>query len=628
MLRRPLALALLALPLAVSAAPSAAPAVTAQEVGAAVARIGPHPRLFLDRAAETALKARIAQDPLLQALQARVLADADRELKSQPVARVLIGRRLLDKSRTALARTLTLGLAWRLTGKPAYFARAQAELLAVAAFPDWNPSHFLDVAEMTAAVAIGYDWLYPQFDDATRAILRHAMLGKGLKASLKSNSWTRVVNNWNQVCNGGITLGALALAESEPALAAELVARAINTVPRAMHEYAPDGAYPEGPGYWSYGTTYNIFLIAALESALGRDFGLTQQPGFLASADYYLHVIGPSGLYFNYADCGRGGDAVSPAMFWFARRRGETHLLWHEYAKLEAELKPGARPTRSGRGYNDALVLLWLPANPRPAAPAALSWTGRGPNPVAFHRSDWTRAASFVAVKGGSPSVNHAHMDVGAFVMDADGVRWADDLGMQDYNSLESKGIKLWDKTQDSERWRVFRLGASAHNVLQVDGRQQRVDGDAKLVVTQPGRTVVDLGSIYATQLAVARRGVALQADRTVRVQDEFTAAQGAKQIRWAMVTRADVAPAEGGRAILTESGKTLTLRVLEPAGASLRVYPTDPPPAATDAPNPGTRLVGFEVALTPGQPQRIVVQLEPASATPAALAVTALAQW
>jgi hypothetical protein len=35
-------------------------------------------------------------------------------------------------------------------------------MLAAAAFSDWNPSHFLDVAEMTAALAIGYDWLYEE----------------------------------------------------------------------------------------------------------------------------------------------------------------------------------------------------------------------------------------------------------------------------------------------------------------------------------------------------------------------------------------------------------------------------------------------------------------------------------
>lgn len=96
-------------------------------------------------------------------------------------------------------------------------------------------------------------------------------------------------------------------------------------------------------------------------------------------------------------------------------------------------------------------------------------------------------------------------MDVGAFVMDADGVRWADDLGMQKYETIESKGIILWGKTQDAERWSIFRLGASSHNVLMVDGQPQRVAGMAPLVLTKPGRTVVDLGGIYAGQLAAAR---------------------------------------------------------------------------------------------------------------------------
>ena len=30
-------------------------------------------------------------------------------------------------------------------------------MLAIAQFADWNPSHFLDVAEMTMGMAIGYD---------------------------------------------------------------------------------------------------------------------------------------------------------------------------------------------------------------------------------------------------------------------------------------------------------------------------------------------------------------------------------------------------------------------------------------------------------------------------------------
>lgn len=586
-----------------------------------------HPRLLLARDAETGLRQRIAADPLLTRINAELVREADRELASKPVERVLIGRRLLDKSRTALSRVLHLSLAWRLTGEKKYFERARAELVAVASFSDWNPSHFLDVAEMTTAVGVGYDWLYSQLDDATRQLLRDAIVNKGLKASLKASSWTRSTNNWNQVCNGGMTVGALAVAESEPALAAQIIARAVNTVPVSMHEYVPEGAYPEGPGYWGYGTTYNVLLISALQFTLGTDFGLAQQPGFLATADYYLHVTGPSGLYFNYADCGRGGDGVAPAMFWFAAQRQEPYLLWSELAKLEPA--KDRRTPRISRDRTAPMILLWMPPTlAKPPQPAALSWSGGGPTPVAFHRSAWTPDASYVAIKGGSPGTSHAHMDVGAFVMDADGLRWADDLGMQDYNSLESKGVKLWSKDQDGDRWKIFRLGTSSHNVLMVDGQQQRVAGDARIVVSKTGRTIVDTSAVYKGQLATSRRGVDLQADRSVRVQDEFTATSKASTVRWAMVTRAEVKVDRPGEATLTQAGKKLAFRVLEPAGARVTIYQTDPPPTPIDARNQGTRLIGFEVQVPAGSTQRLVVQLVPQRSTGPASPIVPLAGW
>jgi len=40
--------------------------------------------------------------------------------------------------------------------------------LAAARFGDWNPKHFLDVAEMTFALAIWYDWLFDQLDTNLR----------------------------------------------------------------------------------------------------------------------------------------------------------------------------------------------------------------------------------------------------------------------------------------------------------------------------------------------------------------------------------------------------------------------------------------------------------------------------
>ena len=93
----------------------------------------------------------------------------------------------------------------------------------------------------------------------------------------KLSSWVRASNNWGQVCHGGLTAGALAVMEHEPDLAARTVHNALHNVTYAMAAYAPNGSYPEGPGYWAYGTSYNVLLIGVLESALGTDPSLAFQ---------------------------------------------------------------------------------------------------------------------------------------------------------------------------------------------------------------------------------------------------------------------------------------------------------------------------------------------------------------
>lgn len=59
-----------------------------------------HPRLFLAPGGEAELRRLITTDPAASKLHAGLLREADRLLTTNPVERVLIGRRLLDQSRT------------------------------------------------------------------------------------------------------------------------------------------------------------------------------------------------------------------------------------------------------------------------------------------------------------------------------------------------------------------------------------------------------------------------------------------------------------------------------------------------------------------------------------------------
>ncbi len=587
-----------------------------------------HPRLFFGEKDTAVLRRTIRTDPLLAKAWSQVKHVAEILEKREPVRRKKTGRRLLGVSRECLKRVTHLAMAYRLTGDRRCLKRVEKEMLAAAGFTDWNPSHFLDVAEMTAALAIGYDWVYNGLDSKARETIKSAIITKGLKTSLKGGWWVKTTNNWNQVCHGGLVLGALAVLEDEPDLATTIINRAINNVPRAMHEYAPDGAYPEGPGYWKYGTTYNVVLLAALESVLGTDFGLSNAEGFMDSAGYYLHVTGPSRQFFNYSDCGRGDGGPTPAMYWFAAKTGNRKLLFLEKDKLERFLSR----TRGSADRLFPLLLVWSDGFDGIDPPAACDWKGGGKTPVAFHRSGWSPEATFVGIKGGSPGTNHAHMDIGTFVVDARGVRWAEDLGAQSYHSLESKGINLWSKRQNSERWTVFRLNNRSHNTLVVDDRLQLVKGHGKITDFSPEsrmpHTTVDLGPVYADRLAGARRGAALLGDGSVLIQDEITAGKKEVVVRWGMVTKAAVETIDTRTAILRRDKQIVTLRVLAPAEPRLELFETAKPPAKHDAPNRNTVMVGFNVRLENGAGKTLAVHLIPGEKSHASPAVKPLSEW
>ncbi len=321
---------------------AALPAVAtraAQEAPADVLRtLRPgHPRLYLTAPEWTRLKTRVAADPLAKRWYEQLEKDAARILNQPPVEHVLIGPRLLDKSRRALDRISTLAALYRLDGDKKKLDRARLELLAVCAFPDWNPSHFLDTAEMSNAVGIGYDWLYDDLAPADRATIRQALVKLGLKEGLKvyqkNNWWAVAVHNWNQVCNGGMTAGALAIADEEPAVATEIVNYGRKSILHSMKTFAPDGGWPEGPGYWGYATMYNVFYLNAIESALGTDFDLKKLPGFDVTGGHRIQFVGPFGRTFNYADA-HDGAGTAAQMLWFASAFSHPEYARHEIARV------------------------------------------------------------------------------------------------------------------------------------------------------------------------------------------------------------------------------------------------------------------------------------------------------
>lgn len=574
-----------------------------------------HPRILLLKGQENGIKQTIATNTIWEKVHQSILAESDRMIDLPTLKRIQIGRRLLDKSRECLRRMFFLSYSWRLTHDEKYLKRAEAELLTVSAFSDWNPSHFLDVAEMTMGVAIGYDWLYNDLPRSSLDSIKNALISKGLEQSMNSkyNSWLKSTNNWNQVCNAGMTYGALAIYDDKPDLAKQIIERAIESIKLPMKDYSPDGAYPEGYGYWGYGTSFNVMFISAMEKVFCSDFGLSEKPGFLKTASYLENMTGPSGKSFNYSDAGSGAS-INPAMFWFANRLKDNSILLTEKSFLESDKSL----------VNDRLlpaIMIWgagVDLN-KIEDPKQLIWIGRGKNPVALMRTSWSDPnAIYVGMKGGSPSNSHAHMDIGSFVMDAGKVRWAMDFGMQDYESLESKGVNLWAGDQNSQRWQVFRYNNLAHNTLTFNDEYQLVKGFAPITgfTDKPSflSAITDISEVYKGKASSVNRGVAIVDKKYVMVRDEIVSADKETTVRWTMVTPAEVKITGNGTAELTQKGKTLRIQVVEPATIKLTTWTTKPT-HDYDALNPGTIIVGFEVNIPAKSKCALTVLLIPEDA-------------
>jgi hypothetical protein len=574
-----------------------------------------HPRLLLleDRLAE--LKQRSPADTVLQGYVAATLKRADAEL-SQPVAeRVLTGPRLLSVSRKVQDRVGTLAFAYRWTRDTKYLKRAVQELQGVAKFSDWNPSHFLDVAEMTFAFALGYDWLYSALTPSERTVVREAIRKHGLapaRAAYEAKAWWTVsANNWNQVCNGGISAGALAVADPLPGDDAPvrearwLLARTLKNLPLALDSYGPNGGWIEGPGYWSYATTFSVFAIASLKSALGTDFGLSSRPGFSLAGDFRIQSVGPSGKFFNFADAGEQ-PSRDPTLYWLADRFGRP-----EYAQFQRKAA-GASGSLFDIVYYSThgtpKDLEKLPANSQFDRIEVAYLRGKHSDPD----------TTFVGLKGGDARAAHGHLDLGTFVLDSLGQRWAIDLGNDEYNLPGYFG---------AQRWTYYRMKTEGHNTLMFESQNQALDSKAEVVAFSPGRQpfgIVDLKDTY-DHLGVTsqQRGIALLSDqRRVVFADEWAASKSLKAT-WTWHTRAAVT-IQGDTVTLKQGNEELALTLVEPKGVPWKLESL--PLTEAEKPALGAqRLVIRTAAKTSG---RFVVLAVPKGASTTPPSVRPLSAW
>ena len=513
---------------------------------------GPHPRLLVsnqergqDEGYSTHyeyslkdLQRCVGGNPVARQADSVIVAFCDAVLDEPPATRKMIGRRLLHTSRAALKRIFWLGYTYRVHGGEAYARKAIDEMLAVSAFSDWNPAHFLDVGEMTMAVAIGYDWLYDKMTPRERKTVARAIIDKGLKPALNPNdAWFYTSEiNWNSVCNAGMVYGALAVWEEDPDFCRSMLLKSLESNKLAYKAYE-GGGYPEGYNYWGYGTSFQLMLAAAVNYAFPGKDGLYVDNRSL-SFDFVRFTSTPAGNCFSFSDAYR--KATGHYMQVWGNR-------WGLYPEIRIMEETGFERLCEERLF--PMFLIGLAGHGMSAdVPVDHYFQCGGTTPVFIYRSGWrSRDDDYLGIKGGLTMSSHSHCDQGSFYFESDGVTWATDLGMQNYNSLETAGVDLWDMTQDSERWSVFRIGPFSHNILTVNGHTPKVNHPASFSRTwmpEEGArqnrigAEMDLTGLYTEDLDSCRRAVYLW-DGDLHVMDLVQAGDSVCTVRWAMCTEA-----------------------------------------------------------------------------------------
>src|SRR5205823_4100022 len=156
----------------------------------------------------------------------------------------------------------------------------------------------------------------------------------------------------------------------------------------------------------------------------------------------------------------------------------------------------------------------------------------------------------------GDNKANHSNLDLGTFILDALGVRWALDLGADNYNMPGYFG-RL--------RWTYYRMRAEGHNTLLLnpDAEPDQDPTAAARILrfkSQPERAfaIADLTPASARHARHIRRGIALLDRRQVLVHDEIQAERPA-DLWWFLHTTALVQVGHDGvTATLTQDGARL----------------------------------------------------------------------
>jgi len=376
--------------------------------------VGVHPRLFLTRERVDELRGRLDEEPL-----------------RLTVERV---RRLAEAGDVPHASLMYL-----LTGEGRYLESAREAMLRILHETKWPEDvrrEGVAFRDQLLNLALGYDWLHHDLDEATLREVRWRLDENGRKnfhVLAKHETYQADAYTCNSLaaCMTQVAAAGLAIYGEVPDVGPWL--RFVMEKVRVMTDaLGPDGASQEGICYGGFYTDYYIRTLELVRELLGWDFFRGNQ--YLRNVPYFyiysmlpLRHIEPRSVHLCFGDGVRynwhGPDH-------FLRKLAAVYRDPHAQWAAEVQEKTGV--TRDEGAF---LALLWhdtsVPAQPPEELPTFRHFADKD---VVFMRSGWDGDEAVFAFKCGPHSGHHAlrnqyysiggghmHPDAGSFQLFAHG---------------------------------------------------------------------------------------------------------------------------------------------------------------------------------------------------------------
>ncbi len=648
-------------------------------VGAEFIRAVPktRPRLIHNAATWASLKERAGTDPIL-AKMIETIKKGGEDLLAKPELNKIFGAEKVRggaEGAQAMSRMATFGVLNFIDGDPKWKERAVREIIALTdkvTFPNWAPEEMDLCADFTVGVALGYDWFKDGMNAAQQATAKEYLVQKGMEAlaaklegrPVPETALTKMAGTVDDktkkpaakpvekdpklpptkaevTAASALIIAAFCLADEDPA-AAKAAAGAVDKVfSRGVAAFAPGGIWHDGMTDGDEVLDSIAMVLQTMRVSGGGDFNLGYLEGMPQAGLARLHLTGPRGL-FNYGDADASGLKHTWVSTWLAGLHGNLGMK-----ATTGSGQPGASSAFFGTAGH---VMYYNPWAGGDGAAAAFDAVFPGAE-VAALRSAWDDpAAAYVALKGGDNELLATQLDLGSFVLDLGGVRWAEELG------TEAQRVGGYDPNpaDRTKRHNFYLAGTRGQNTLvigaddiEVPKKDPKADPnkkppappltgnqklDAKGTITgfnstpERGVAIVDITDAYSTKARSVQRGAMVMRGATpgIVLQDDI-ALKGTSTVEWRMHTKATIAAA-GNKATLTSGNQILTATLVSPPGASFSTEEPPEPPTEQARDLKAYHVLQVKLPDAKGE-QRITVAFSMGAEAPAT-PVIPLTQW